>query len=1035
MSETNEKESLIFHFPMDEIFTEISKDAGSSKSGEVLRVYDRLDKSKYAEVEAVRIASDDVFEGCVIFGDPKSKFKYQRSDESAGSEHPYTLTFWAKISDSGKSDQSLLSLEFGKDDQSAAVNRVSFPHPNYKQNLEQQHSWFHCAYVFSGKGERSKIYTNGYQHVSNDEKAFETLAFNQLVIKRVASDSEVQSASVRIADLCLYNGALSKEEILKDKQATVSGSASETFQSTHPIEFTIEDQESTNVLYISDDPKPKNVRIKIRSVAGETIEIVPLKQKSTSLEEKCHFEVIFKPKTLKSLTDSDKSVQYLHEFKLPSEDWHFSQIVHPEKGEISARFTYVKSDDSILNLSPGEELNFEMYYRSAEPSLGTRSSSLMLLYDNIRFANTQGVIRDSRISTINIVNQSGRKNLPIVATIVGSSTISNVKGQKSKIRIRLTNTLKKEPEKKEADVKNKLFFSSGGISKDDDTKFTLRFDKASFAKTFNFTLKTEHETKYENALEEIKKGILASGSIIFVEVEDLIRRSFSAAPDKSEIEDVLKIINEGLGQGKFSSKSSVGEKFASIREKVIKLVVSKATERAVGQVTERTKGSTPDQAFKEDLESSINQLIRGSDSPTFQQAAGKAISAAIERAIDGKISRVVDERLKNEFKVPKTAENRLREKLTYQIRYKFNNPDNTVSLDQLIRSTIDDEIKAHESKKEVIDAAIDRAFENKPDEKAYQSVYDILIDEIYQAPENYSIKRTLGEYISNQTLDRLFDAKRDAQLIKLVKPLIRDAIERAPDDLQLEKTIEKIVEQAVDQAINERMDEVVNLISEPSIINRIKSLAKGEVYKTTDKRSFEQKVDETLEKEIKDYRLKADHAVGLISKSFNQTPQGSRLSFIIDAMMVKLYESPEDYKRGEPFIIESLVEKVIGEFFETNEKYGKALREISMDDFKKSVSQRLPYVSNSFGLDEKVINLTKAEIDSEINLKIASFTYKEISKKADGKPELSEYKKQILTNLLRQSAKSMFDQPDDTRRLKQVVNDVVEAEFRNQSVN
>ena len=505
---------------------------------------------------------------------------------------------------------------------------------------------------------------------------------------------------------------------------------------------------------------------------------------------------------------------------------------------------------------------------------------------------------------------------------------------------------------------------------------------------------------------------------------------------------MLDIIKNRLGTAKNQSKASVNEKFSIIEKETVEYLVNEATERAVAQVITQTKDESPDEAFRNQIKESIGDSVKSSDSPTFQQAANQAISSAIEHAINGKISRSIDEKLEEVFNVPQTAEACLREKLMYQIKYEFNSLDNSKSLEETIAAIIAKEADTHESRKKVIDAAITRAFEQKPEAGEYKEIHDLVIVKLYQSPEDTLVKRTLGEYISDRLLNKLFNPEsnaKDKELVMSIKPLVSQEIDRTSDDAGLEKIIKTIVERAVDQAISEGMDLVFTRqsvsVNEQSITDRFKSLIKQEVYQVSDERSFEQKVDQVAGREVEGYKAKYQQVLGLINKSFNQTPQGDRLSFIMDSMMVKLYESPEAYNKGEHFIVESLVDRILSEFFKPHEKFRKALDGAMIDYIQNSVRQGTLYGSRDFELDQRVVRATNSAIDAEINLKIARLTYQAINQKTDEQLKIAEYEKRILTNRLRHSAKHAFDQPTDMRLLETVVADIIEAEIKKPPVN
>ncbi len=132
-----------------------------------------------------------------------------------------------------------------------------------------------------------------------------------------------------------------------------------------------------------------------------------------------------------------------------------------------------------LSLAADEQVNFTLAYSSADGTLGARGTRVELVFRKLHYYGETETLLGNRLKQVDIVNQRGKKNIPLYVGIVGSNTVlndaepgSSGTGTQSTLRIRILNTLKGDPTNAE---KNRIAFNTTGTASG-RTKFTIAFD-------------------------------------------------------------------------------------------------------------------------------------------------------------------------------------------------------------------------------------------------------------------------------------------------------------------------------------------------------------------------------------------------------------------------------------------------------------------------------------------------------------------------------------------------------------------------------
>ena len=341
------------------------------------------------------------------------------------------------------------------------------------RSIEADGKWHHIAGVFDGS--KSYIYIDGILDNSVSESGA-VPAINQarpvLIGAYFDSDSSYsryfngQIAHIRICDKALSAEDI-KKSMLEDKTAQAA------FKAEYPIDFNLSDDDERNVFYISEEATLNNFQLELTNTSDQKINITSTGDPTVS-RNNYHFELRFKAKTFEeTLKDS---VKYIRGKSL-LQNWLESDAVLQEDGKVSIYLLYKGANDFILN--PDEKLSFTLEYASADGTGGARGTTVALYYQNLQY-NEAARLTGTRIKSVDIINQRGKKNIPLHVGIVGSNTILNdagsgtaTSGTASSLKIRLYNMLQKD----ESDPdKNRILFRTGKMNKERNTKFTLLFD-------------------------------------------------------------------------------------------------------------------------------------------------------------------------------------------------------------------------------------------------------------------------------------------------------------------------------------------------------------------------------------------------------------------------------------------------------------------------------------------------------------------------------------------------------------------------------
>ncbi|MBT9314055.1 hypothetical protein [Leptothoe spongobia] len=173
----------------------------------------------------------------------------------------------------------------------------------------------------------------------------------------------------------------------------------------------LQDEDGQNILSIDDGSLRQALTIDIVNTSGKEIELQSIDgQPSLS---NYHFCISFRPGTLLSSQDEDKTIT----LKETGEGWQM-------KPQGNTFYVLSTSPESTV-INPGKRITLTLENIGAAPAGGSRGTRVEIKYDHLQYQGSTETISGNRLQYLNIVNQRGKKQIPLYVGFLGSNTILN----------------------------------------------------------------------------------------------------------------------------------------------------------------------------------------------------------------------------------------------------------------------------------------------------------------------------------------------------------------------------------------------------------------------------------------------------------------------------------------------------------------------------------------------------------------------------------------------------------------------------------
>ena len=285
--------------------------------------------------------------------------------------------------------------------------------------------WQHIA--VTDDGTKVTIYINGVKSAEAAVSGDNPGEKYPLVIGSDPKGGNAGSFTGRLANVRLYNRALSEQEIGLDMDADTT--AFSAFSLTYPIDFQLIDDDDQSVIYIEDNPAGDNLRFEVINTSRQAITF-SAPSSNVATEDNHHLELRFRPGTLSQAT--------LQGITLSATDWVMSQSVTPSTGAVSLFFLRT----ALLTLNPTNSAALILQHISADGAGGARGSRAELHYKQLQYVGQTEELIGNRLRHFNIVNRVGRRTIPLHVGFTGTNVILNDSATVNTLNLRISNVLR-----------------------------------------------------------------------------------------------------------------------------------------------------------------------------------------------------------------------------------------------------------------------------------------------------------------------------------------------------------------------------------------------------------------------------------------------------------------------------------------------------------------------------------------------------------------------------------------------------------------
>lgn len=421
------------HLPLDEIFDQQLND---------------LSGNNYTcEAQAgVELVLDDTFGACVKFNGTSS---FLAVDTRFRLPRAFTVSAWLNQDDTAPNDLLPLNvLGFGTGTRDA------------------RGAWVNIAWTYENG--TTQLYRDGKLQLGNQSL---TPAFNEALIIGGGFNG-------KLACFKVFDKVLTEEEIRLTRER--DRTANFTYKTTYPIDFSLLDDGLPNLLYISDALIPQTFSVQVSNRSDHTIYLSSKAPASGAPHFRLRFaaNTFSVPPVQEGATEQPANLTFNAD-SAPS--WKADPPVVEDDGKLAVNLYYTGA--SVLGFPVGSPLSFRFAYYSANGSGGARSISVELSYQDLSYddpsttdvveGDIQGNIVGQRAIPVDIVNQRGKKNIPLRVGFVGINRILN-DGSDNELTVRIWNELANDALGFRIESEANTDASSESTTK--YTMFTLTFD-------------------------------------------------------------------------------------------------------------------------------------------------------------------------------------------------------------------------------------------------------------------------------------------------------------------------------------------------------------------------------------------------------------------------------------------------------------------------------------------------------------------------------------------------------------------------------
>ncbi|MEN3310160.1 MAG: hypothetical protein V7603_6362 [Micromonosporaceae bacterium] len=198
-------------------------------------------------------------------------------------------------------------------------------------------------------------------------------------------------------------------------------------RASYPVDFALLDDDGLAVLAITGDPTEQHAHLELTNTSGADLLVDPPDPGSVASADRYHFELRFRPGVLSTVSATKLRVA-------DQDGWSTTPPRLQPDGTVSLYLLCT----GLPALSPATPVRLLLNQISADGTGGARGTQLELRMRGLRYADGTP-LADMRLIHVDLVNQRGRKNIPLHVGFVGSHTVLNDGVTANTLTVRITN--------------------------------------------------------------------------------------------------------------------------------------------------------------------------------------------------------------------------------------------------------------------------------------------------------------------------------------------------------------------------------------------------------------------------------------------------------------------------------------------------------------------------------------------------------------------------------------------------------------------
>jgi Concanavalin A-like lectin/glucanases superfamily/Chaperone of endosialidase len=278
-------------------------------------------------------------------------------------------------------------------------------------------AWRHVAIV--NDGHTAGIYLDGKQASAHPFTGERTVA--QVPLQVATGGASGTGYAGLLAHVRVYDGPLTETEIQRDMADDEAALA--VFVRAHPIGFSLTDVSGQPVLFIDDAPAGQPMTLELANTSRQDIELQPLTGPVSAASH--HLALHFRPGILAIPPQP----------AMTATGWSLLADLDPATG---GRVLYLASANPVT-IPRGTALDLTLTGLNADGTGGTRGTRVELTYQGMRYAGEPDELIGQRLAFLDVVNQRGRRQIPLAIGFVGGNRVLNDGVTANTLRIRIAN--------------------------------------------------------------------------------------------------------------------------------------------------------------------------------------------------------------------------------------------------------------------------------------------------------------------------------------------------------------------------------------------------------------------------------------------------------------------------------------------------------------------------------------------------------------------------------------------------------------------